>query len=97
MLSGGMYVFGLAYLASPVLGITLDSASLAAAFASWPVAAKVATKFLIATPFTFHSINGVRHLVWDNAKMFKNQQVIRTGQATLALTVASSLALATLV
>ena len=96
MLSGGFYVLGLTYLASPLLGITMDSATMAAAFASWPVAAKVATKFLIAFPFTFHSFNGVRHLVWDSASLFKNQQIIRTGQAVGALTIISSLALATL-
>ena len=96
MLSGGFYVLGLTYLASPLMGFTMDSASMAAAFASWPVAAKVATKFLIAFPFTYHSFNGVRHLTWDTASLFKNQQVIRTGQAVLGLTVVSSLALATL-
>ena len=66
---------------------------MAAAFASWPVIAKVATKFAIALPFTFHSINGVRHLVWDMGKQFSNQQVIRTGLTTLGLTAISTLGL----
>jgi succinate dehydrogenase/fumarate reductase cytochrome b subunit len=38
---------------------------MAAAFGSLPVAAKVGIKSLIAWPFAYHSINGVRHLVWD--------------------------------
>jgi hypothetical protein len=43
-LSGAMYVFGAAYLVSPVFGWHLDSATMAAAFGSLPVAAKVLTK-----------------------------------------------------
>ncbi|RQM08589.1 hypothetical protein DH86_00000301 [Scytalidium sp. 3C] len=93
-LSGSVYIFSLAYLASPVLGWHLDSASLAAAFAAWPVAAKVATKALIALPFTFHSFNGVRHLVWDLGKQFKNKQVINTGLVVFGLSGISALYLA---
>src|SRR5689334_13301470 len=40
-LSGVMYLFGAAYLVSPLFGWHLESASLAAAFATWPVIAKV--------------------------------------------------------
>jgi succinate dehydrogenase (ubiquinone) cytochrome b560 subunit len=58
-------VFGAAYLVSPVFGWHLDVATMAAAFGSLPVAAKIGIKGLIAFPFSFHSINGVRHLVWD--------------------------------
>lgn len=38
---------------------------MAAAFGSLPVAAKFGIKTAIAMPFTYHSLNGVRHLVWD--------------------------------
>jgi len=94
MLSGGFYIFGAAYLVSPVLGWHLDSASMAAAFAAWPVALKVATKALIAFPFTFHSFNGVRHLVWDLGKEFKNKEVINTGLVVFGLTGITTLYLA---
>lgn len=95
-LAGGLYIFGTAYLAAPLFGFILDSASMAAAFASWPVFLKVATKLTIAFPFTFHSVNGLRHLVWDFGKGFTNQQVIKTGWTVLGLSVTSALALATL-
>lgn len=95
-LSGGFYVFGAAYLIAPLVGWHLESASMAAAFATWPVALKVATKFAIAMPFTFHSINGVRHLVWDTGRMIVNRSIIRTGWAVVGLSTASALALATL-
>ncbi|CZR56425.1 related to cytochrome b-large subunit [Phialocephala subalpina] len=94
VLSAGFYVFGLSYLVSPLLGWSLDSASMAAAFAAWPVALKVLAKFAVAMPFTFHSFNGVRHLVWDMGKQFTNQQVIRTGLFTTGIATVSALALA---
>ena len=61
----GVYVFGAAYLVSPLFGWHLDVPTMAAAFGSLPVAAKVGLKTAIALPFVFHSINGVRHLTWD--------------------------------
>jgi succinate dehydrogenase (ubiquinone) cytochrome b560 subunit len=96
VLSGGLYIFGSAYLIAPLLGWHLESASIAAAFATWPVAAKVATKFAVAWPFTFHGFNGLRHLVWDIGKSFTNKVVIRTGWTVVGLSAASALALATM-
>ena len=93
-LSGGLYAFSLAYLVSPLLGWHLESASLAAAFGALPLAAKIPLKFTLALPFTYHSFNGVRHLIWDLGKQFTNQQVIRTGWTVVGLTVTSALALA---
>ena len=93
VVSGGFYVFGAAYLVSPLFGWHMDSATMAAAFGSLPVMAKVAAKFAVAMPFTFHSINGIRHLVWDLALNFKNKSVIATGWTVVGLSVASSLAL----
>ncbi|PMD52920.1 succinate dehydrogenase cytochrome b560 subunit [Hyaloscypha bicolor E] len=94
VLSGGFYVFGAAYLVSPLFGWHLDSASMAAAFGSLPVAAKVATKFAVAMPFTFHSFNGLRHLSWDLGKTFQNKTVITTGYVMLGVSTASALWLA---
>ncbi|KAK3901217.1 hypothetical protein C8A05DRAFT_35113 [Staphylotrichum tortipilum] len=77
--SGGLYVFATAYLAAPVLGWHLESASLAAAFGALPFAVKGAVKFLAAWPFVFHAINGVRHLTFDMAIGFHRQSIIKTG------------------
>jgi succinate dehydrogenase (ubiquinone) cytochrome b560 subunit len=74
-----MYLFFIAYAASGVLGWHLESTVLATSFAAWPAAAKIAAKFTIAMPFTFHSFNGLRHLIWDTGKMFGKTQVIRSG------------------
>ncbi|OKL64154.1 hypothetical protein UA08_00331 [Talaromyces atroroseus] len=93
-LSGALYVFATAYLISPVVGWHLESASIAAAFGALPLLAKVLLKFSIAMPFTFHSFNGVRHLIWDTGRFFTNKQVIQTGWTVVALSTLSALYLA---
>nr|POE65653.1 succinate dehydrogenase cytochrome b subunit, mitochondrial [Quercus suber] len=80
-LSGGFYLFGAAYLVAPYLGWHLETAVLAAAFAKWPLFAKVGVKSLVALPFTFHSFNGLRHLTWDTASMISTCYVIRGSSA----------------
>ncbi|KIX09834.1 succinate dehydrogenase, cytochrome b556 subunit [Rhinocladiella mackenziei CBS 650.93] len=92
-LSGAIYVFGAAYLVSPLFGWHLESASLAASFATLPMFLKIGLKSLIAFPFTFHCFNGLRHLVWDTGSAFTNKQVIQTGWTVVGLSVASALAL----
>ncbi|TQS34313.1 hypothetical protein Golomagni_05308 [Golovinomyces magnicellulatus] len=92
-ISGGFYVFGAAYLVSPLFSWHLDSATLASAFGSLPLMAKLGLKTLVAFPFTFHSINGLRHLGWDMGKAFTNQAVIKTGWTVVGLSVFSALAL----
>ncbi|CAL8583900.1 cytochrome b subunit of succinate dehydrogenase, Sdh3p [Xanthoria parietina] len=94
ILSGGFYVFGAAYLVSPLLGWHLESSALAASFAELPTAVKLLLKFGVALPFTYHSWNGMRHLVWDSGRQFSNKMVVRSGQVVIGLTVVSSGALA---
>ncbi|KAI9676370.1 MAG: hypothetical protein M1817_000527 [Caeruleum heppii] len=94
LLSGGFYLFGAAYLVAPLVGWHLESASMAAAVAGWPVVVKVLAKFTIAWPFAFHSFNGVRHLVWDMGRQFSNLAVQRTGWAVVGVSTVASLVLA---
>lgn len=93
-LSGAFYFFGALYLIAPTMGWHLESSVIAASFAAWPLALKVLTKMAIALPFTYHSFNGLRHLVWDTASMITNKQVQQTGWFVVGLSVVSSLALA---
>ncbi|KHJ35542.1 putative succinate dehydrogenase cytochrome b560 subunit [Erysiphe necator] len=97
LISGGFYTFGAAYLVSSLLGWHMNSAFLATAFGALPLALKLGIKTLVALPFTFHSINGVRHLVWDMGKAFTNKAVIRTGWMVVGLSISSALALVALV
>lgn len=65
--SGGLYAFATAYLAAPLFNWHLDTASMAEAFGSLSEYAKFSIKAGIALPFTFHSWNGIRHLMWDTS------------------------------
>lgn len=65
---GGLYGFFLAYLASPVFGWHLDTAHVVDFVHQMPDWVKYAGKTIVAAPFAFHSLNGVRHLVWDTTK-----------------------------
>ena len=60
-------------------------------------ALKMATKFAVVTPFTFHSFNGVRHLIWDMGRQLTNKRITRTGWTVVGLSTASALYLATMV
>jgi len=80
-MSGGFYIFGAAYLASPLFGWHMDSASMAAAFGAWPLLLKL-------------SINGLRHLTWDTGKTFNNATTIKTGWAVVGVTFVGAAGLA---
>ncbi|KAK3374176.1 hypothetical protein B0T24DRAFT_649831 [Lasiosphaeria ovina] len=75
--SGGLYVFATAYLAAPLLGWHLESASIAAAVGALPLAVKGGLKFIVAWPFVYHCVNGVRHLCFDMAVGFKRKTIVQ--------------------
>lgn len=58
------------------------------------MAAKVAAKFAMAVPFTFHGINGVGHLIWDMVRSFQRKQVVAQGWTILGLSIVSAVYLA---
>ncbi|KAL2866244.1 succinate dehydrogenase cytochrome b560 subunit [Aspergillus lucknowensis] len=96
MLSGPLYLWATAYLASPLLGWHLESASMAAAFGALPLLAKVGLKGFFAWPFTYHCLNGLRHLMWDLGRGITNKQVIQTGWTVVGASAAAALFLALL-
>jgi succinate dehydrogenase (ubiquinone) cytochrome b560 subunit len=69
----------------------LESAVVAASFAAWPIAAKLLLKTTLALPFTFHSLNGLRHLTWDFGMAITNKAVQQTGWAVVIASIASAL------
>ncbi|KAJ5958746.1 Succinate dehydrogenase/Fumarate reductase transmembrane subunit [Penicillium vulpinum] len=93
-LSGTLYLWATAYLASPVLGWHLESASMVAAMGALPLVGKVLLKTTLALPFTYHCMNGLRHLMWDLGRGLTNPVIIKTGWAVIGLSVASALGLA---
>ena len=93
LLSGGFYVFGGLYLVAPYIGLHMESAAMAASVAAWPLLVKLPVKMLIAWPFTFHCLNGVRHLTWDTTRMITNRKVTQSGWVVVGLSTISALAL----
>jgi len=57
-----LYGFSIGYLIAPG---ALDSAHVIEFVAGLPEAVKYAGKAILAAPFAFHSLNGIRHLTWD--------------------------------
>jgi succinate dehydrogenase (ubiquinone) cytochrome b560 subunit len=92
-LSGGAYIFFTSYLAAPLFGWHLESASLAAAAASAPVITGV-VKMLLAFPFSYHFINGISHLVYDVGIAFKKSTIQKTEFVVWGSSVLASLFLA---
>lgn len=67
-----------------VLGLQLSAPSL------------MAIKFVLAYPFAYHMVNGVRHLAWDAAKFLTLKEVYSTGYAMLAVATVFAAVLASL-
>ena len=91
--SAALYGYALAYLAAPLTGWHLETASLAAAFGALPLAVKGGFKFLLAWPFVFHAFNGVNFLLKDIRVGYKKVDIIRYGWAVWAASLVTSLGL----
>ncbi|KAF8155321.1 SDHC, cytochrome b subunit of succinate dehydrogenase [Mycena galopus ATCC 62051] len=89
-LSALLYGFSLAYLVAPG---TFDSAHVVEFVAGLPDGVKYAGKALLAAPFAFHGLNGIRHLSWDMGKFMSIKAVYQTGYTVLAASAISTVAL----
>ncbi|KAJ4501207.1 cytochrome b subunit of succinate dehydrogenase, Sdh3p [Lentinula lateritia] len=85
-----LYGFSLAYLVAPG---TFDSAHVIEFVNGLPDAVKYTGKFILALPFSFHSWNGIRHLLWDSGKFLTVTGAYSTGYAVLGATAISMLVL----
>ncbi|TFK61944.1 cytochrome b subunit of succinate dehydrogenase, Sdh3p [Pluteus cervinus] len=85
-----LYGFSIAYLIAPG---TFDSAHVIEVVQSLPDSVKYAGKTILAAPFAFHSLNGVRHLAWDMGKFMNVKGAYATGYAVLGATAISTAAL----
>lgn len=93
MLTGYFTVFGVGALVLPndvshyitmIEGLNLSPAAL------------LLTKAVLAAPFSYHLVNGVRHLYWDTGKGLTIKEVYATGYAMLAASAVVTLILAAL-
>ncbi|KAF8149028.1 succinate dehydrogenase cytochrome b560 subunit [Crassisporium funariophilum] len=85
-----LYGFSIAYLIAPG---TFDSANVIGFVAGLPEGVKYAGKAILAAPFAFHSLNGIRHLSWDMVKFISLKGAYVTGYIVLGATAVSTVAL----
>jgi len=85
-----LYGFSIAYLVAPG---TFDSVHVVEFVAGLPEGVKYAGKAILAAPFAFHSLNGLRHLGWDMAKFVTVKGAYVTGYIVLGATAVSTVAL----
>lgn len=91
------FVGGLAaYATFPLIGYPFTFAEVAEYWGSFSPIVKTAVKAGISFPFTFHSWNGIRHLIWDSGRELTLKGVYRTGYVVLGLSALSSIGLALL-
>jgi succinate dehydrogenase (ubiquinone) cytochrome b560 subunit len=72
-----MYGFSLAYLVAPLVGLHLESASIASFAAGLPLAVKGGIKFTLGFPFVYHAISGFKHLLYDAGKGFAKTTIVQ--------------------
>jgi succinate dehydrogenase (ubiquinone) cytochrome b560 subunit len=61
-----------------------------------PVLVKGGLKFVLAWPFVFHAVNGVRHLIWDVGYGYVKPKanLVKVGWAVWGVSLAGGLGLA---
>jgi succinate dehydrogenase (ubiquinone) cytochrome b560 subunit len=92
-LSVTLYGFSIAYLAAPVVGLHLESLSIASFVAGLPLAVKGGLKFTLGFPFVYHAISGVKHLLYDAGKGFAKSTIIQADKYVWAASVLGAIGL----
>ncbi|KAI0667962.1 succinate dehydrogenase cytochrome b560 subunit [Trametes maxima] len=85
-----LYGHALAYLVAPTV---FDSTHIIELVGSLPEVVKYAGKIILAAPFAYHSLNGLRHLGWDIGRFLTLKGAYASGYAVLAGTAVSTIAL----
>lgn len=86
VMGGAFYALTCGYAATALLNIPFETSTLVGAFAALPFAVKLLAKAAMVFPFVFHSLNGVRHIVWDFGKELTLSGVYRTGYIVMGAT-----------
>ncbi|KAF9048891.1 succinate dehydrogenase cytochrome b560 subunit [Panaeolus papilionaceus] len=85
-----LYGFSIAYLIAPG---TFDSTHVVECIASLPESVKYAGKAILAAPFAFHSLNGLRHLGWDLVKFITVKGAYVSGYVVIGASAISTVVL----
>ncbi len=71
--------------------VPFSSAVLVTSLYAMPVGVIYFLKTAIAFPFAYHSLNGIRHLLWDAGSLLTIKSVYKSGYITLGLTALTGL------
>lgn len=93
LITAPVYIFGAAYLVSPIMGWQLDTANVVEWFGGLPVGARLAIKGFFGFPFVFHVVHGLKHMGWDTGAMLTNRQVRVTGWLGLGISLVGTVGL----
>ncbi|THH33392.1 hypothetical protein EUX98_g714 [Antrodiella citrinella] len=85
-----LYGYALAYLVAPE---TFSSVQIVDLVSTLPDAIKYAGKVILAAPFAFHSLNGLRHLGWDLGKFITLKGAYTSGYVVLGATAVATVGL----
>lgn len=92
-MAGTFYVGLISYAVLPLIGFPFSMHDVAALVSAAPESVKTAAKLVCAFPFTFHMLNGFRHLLWDTGRGLSIKGVYATGYTVLALMCVASFGL----
>ncbi|KAI5481553.1 hypothetical protein MNV49_002779 [Pseudohyphozyma bogoriensis] len=92
-MSGGFYALFLAHLAAPLVGIEFGSETMLSLWESVHPHVQTTVKSIVALPFTYHVINGFRHLAWDTGFLLDLKKSYIAAYSVMAASVASAAAL----
>lgn len=93
IITAPIYVFGAAYLASPIMGWHLDTGSLVEWFGELSYGTRLAVKGFFGFPFVFHIVHSLKHLIWDTGAMLTNRQVWISGWLGMGVSVIGTIGL----
>ena len=93
-LAGLIYAFGItAGCSGSTVNLTTKICELISAV---PLPFVLAGKFVLAAPFMYHLLNGIRHLIWDSGSALTLRGVYATGWMVNIATLASATVLSIL-
>jgi succinate dehydrogenase (ubiquinone) cytochrome b560 subunit len=93
LITAPVYLFGAAYLVSPLMGWHLDTTTLVDWFGSLSPGARLAIKGVFAWPFCFHLVHGLKHLIWDTGALLGRKQFVMSGWVGLGLSTVMAIGL----
>ncbi|KAK4058466.1 cytochrome b subunit of succinate dehydrogenase, Sdh3p [Microbotryomycetes sp. JL221] len=92
-LSVGFYALMLDYLIAPAFGYQVDSSAIVSFVADLPSWFVLTAKTAVGFAGSYHTINGVRHLLWDSGRLLDLKTSYAAGYAVIASSIAATVGL----